>query len=95
LTSLDLWSLEVKNCQRLSAWDLRLQLLTEIEDDVEIDLAFALDTDHEEALPVRRDVVHRMTGRVRLVGTVEEDLGSSYLERAGPVAMGTATRAVP
>src|SRR3990172_3416032 len=81
LKSLVLWSLEVKNRQSLSAWDLRLQLLTEIEDDVKIDLARAFVSDHEKAPPVGRDVVRRMAGPVCLVWPLEEDFCFSHPER--------------
>jgi hypothetical protein len=84
--------LEVKNCQSSSAWSLRLQLLTEIEDDVEIDLTRALVPDHEKALPVGRDVVRRMTSPVRLVWSVEKAFPT---RSTGSVAMGISTIAVP
>ena len=59
------------------------QLLTEIEDDVEIDLARALVSYHEKAFSIGSDVVRRMTGRVRLVRSVEEDLGYHWYEHHG------------
>lgn len=65
----------------LSARDLRLQLVTEIEQDVELDLTHAFVPDHQKAFSIRRDVVSGMASTVSLVRAVEKDFGYSHSER--------------